>query len=260
MAKKNKKEKTSSKKKRAVLTKDIITNMLGHVYLDGIVPQFVLEPRLSILAADISNTLLVDLRSKTPKVLESPIGIPNAERLLKILEWFDDVPEFKTVKKQLVLKKSKSSFKLNTCHTNSISTTVDTPKAVATVLKEYGKKDQYVIGRDVLSKIGDLLPMYSSELVTLSSDGKKLICSIGGSHLEDDGDKFATTLCKTKAKAFSNSYNFEIFAKIIKRCLLNDKLEEITILLKADFCITICFDDEACTVHWVLAPVDSSSD
>lgn len=257
MAKKDKKEKTSSKKKKVVLVKDTITNMLGHVYLDGVIPQFVLEPRLSILAADISNTLLVELKSKTSKVLDSSIGIPNAERLLKILEWFGDVPEFKLVKKQLVLKKSKSNFKLNTCPPDSISTTVDSPKAVTTVLKEYGKKDQYVIKKDVLAKIGDLLPMYSSELVNLSSDGKKLTCSIGGSHLEDDGDKFATTLCKTKTKAFSNDYNFEIFAKIIKRCLLNDNLEEVTILLKAGFPITICFDDEACTVHWVLAPVDS---
>lgn len=254
MAKKDKKEKSSSKK-NVVLAKDTITSMLGHVFLDGIIPQFVLEPRLSVLAADISNTLLVELKSKIPKVLESPIGILNGERLLKILGWFDEVPEFKVSKGQLTLKKSRSNFKLNTCPPESVSTTVDTNKAMANVLKEYGKKDQYVIKRDVLSKIGDLLPMYSSELVAISSDGKKLLCSIGGGHLEDDGDKFTTTLCKTKAKAFSNSYNFEVFAKILKRCLLNDKLEEVTILLKAGFPVTICFDDEACTVHWVLAPI-----
>ncbi len=257
--------KKKSKKKSKGLqepTRESVLSLLGHLHLDGVIGGAVMGSDLSAVAVDRSNTVLIGIVSKMKAMLTKEVGIGSIDRLIKIFEWFDEIPEFKMGKKQLVLKGKKSTFKITLMDTELVDTTVDgnAKTSVDNVLANYKSKDMYLFKKAFLSKIVNLYPMYPSEFITFASNGKKITCMIGQGDIKgteaEESDTFVGTVCKTKTEEFSNSYNFELFTKIIKRCLANEALEELPVFLSAGRPITIGLDEGGCSVHWCLAPVE----
>lgn len=252
-------KKKVSKKETPELTKAAIAGILGDVFLDGAIDELVLESDLSSLTVDINNTILIEVKPKIGEITGQEIGIRNFSRLMKAIEWSEKVPEFKVGKKQLTVKCGKTLFKFNLCETKSIATVSDNPDAIDEVIEGFSSKDKHKIPMNVLAKIIGLQPMYSNEFIVFKSDGEKLKCGVNENKEGDEGDVFSTTLAKTKGKAFNHSYNFETFAKIIKRCIQAENVEGVDIYLKGGddaYPMAIVLNASTHTTRWCMSPMD----